>query len=347
MLDKFSRADPYEITVGIVERASFVGGDMPQSQFFNFTNPDSFQAALRSGSYEVFVKSKGDFHAELARIDLQRLWMQRGDTNLPMIMNTAADPKRAPLLFLVDEDQAPLRESGIDVSPGEIVVYHRQAARHGRSSGPNRVATMSLTHEDLAAASESITGREVSTPLTTYVARPASNAMSSLKALHKTAVELAKTSPHILAKPAVAHALEQKLVHAMVACLSADAPAERRSCGRQHSRVIARFERFLETRQYQPVYLAEMCAAIGASERTLRACCQEYFGMGPVRYLWLRRMNLARRALLHADPATTTVTTIATDYGFWELGRFSVEYRSLFGRSPRDALRRPSGLSLH
>jgi AraC-like DNA-binding protein len=63
--------------------------------------------------------------------------------------------------------------------------------------------------------------------------------------------------------------------------------------------------------------------------------------MGPVRYLWLRRMSLVRAALMRADPATTTVTDIATDHGFWELGRFSVEYRTLFGESPSAALRRP------
>ena len=33
-------------------------------------------------------------------------------------------------------------------------------------------------------------------------------------------------------------------------------------------------------------------------------------------YLWLRRMHLARRALLGADAQATTVTTVATDYGF-------------------------------
>jgi AraC-like DNA-binding protein len=63
--------------------------------------------------------------------------------------------------------------------------------------------------------------------------------------------------------------------------------------------------------------------------------------MSPKRYLWLRRMHLARRALQSADAERTTVTEIASNYGFWELGRFSVAYRSLFGESPSTALRRP------
>jgi len=61
--------------------------------------------------------------------------------------------------------------------------------------------------------------------------------------------------------------------------------------------------------------------------------------MSPKRYLWVRRMNLARRALKNADWKKTTVTAVATNYGFWELGRFSVAYRSLFGESPSAALR--------
>jgi AraC-like DNA-binding protein len=60
--------------------------------------------------------------------------------------------------------------------------------------------------------------------------------------------------------------------------------------------------------------------------------------MSPKHYLWLRRMHLARRALRGANAEKTTVTEVATNYGFWELGRFSVAYRSLFGVSPSTTL---------
>ena len=52
-------------------------------------------------------------------------------------------------------------------------------------------------------------------------------------------------------------------------------------------------------------------------------------------------MHLARRALRMADPTTATVTKIATNYAFWELGRFAVAYRSLFGETPSATLHRP------
>ena len=62
--------------------------------------------------------------------------------------------------------------------------------------------------------------------------------------------------------------------------------------------------------------------------------------MSPHRYLWLRRMNLACRALTLADATTKTVTEIANNHGFGELGRFAVAYRKLFGESPSMTLRR-------
>jgi hypothetical protein len=45
-------------------------------------------------------------------------------------------------------------------------------------------------------------------------------------------------------------------------------------------------------------------------------------------------MHLARRTLREAA-ADATVTDIATEFGFWELGRFAVEYKACSaGRHP-------------
>ena len=71
----------------------------------------------------------------------------------------------------------------------------------------------------------------------------------------------------------------------------------------------------------------------------LRMACQKHLGVSPTQYLLLRRMHLARRALRQSDPDATRVTDVATNLGFWELGRFSVNYRQIFGESPSTTLR--------
>ena len=154
--------------------------------------------------------------------------------------------------------------------------------------------------------------------------------------------QIAATTPDLLALPEVARSLEQELVHVMVRCLAGGEALGMTAGGRRHDAIVARFEEFLEAHPDTPLYLTEICAGIAVSERTLRVACEEHLGMGPIRYLSLRRMHLVRRALLQADASRATVTRIATDHGFWELGRFSVAYRNLFGEQPSATLRRPA-----
>jgi AraC family ethanolamine operon transcriptional activator len=57
---------------------------------------------------------------------------------------------------------------------------------------------------------------------------------------------------------------------------------------------------------------------------------------------FIRRMRLhaVRRDLLAAQPGGATVTQIAMTFGFYQLGRFSAEYRALFGELPSATLTR-------
>ncbi|MFO1036257.1 MAG: helix-turn-helix domain-containing protein [Geminicoccaceae bacterium] len=107
----------------------------------------------------------------------------------------------------------------------------------------------------------------------------------------------------------------------------------------QRRRLAQRAEAFLRANEKRPVGIAELCAAVGAPERTLQLAFREYFGLPPIAYLRVRRLHHVRRQLLELG-ARTSVTATATDWGFDHLGEFSVAYRRLFGETPSQTLRR-------
>ncbi len=313
---------------------------MPHSRAFSFSDPDAYQARIRASDVAILACGRGQFRAGLVQITLDQLWMQCGFERLPRIARSTLDPNRAVVMFTANSQQSVTQLGGKEMTNGSMVVYGRGSTNIVRNETRSRWASLSLSHIDLAAAGEAIAGREVVCPTDTYLVAPPPASLTRLRALHALAINLATTAPAVLADPAVAKAMEQQVKRAMVASLTGDVPSERRWLPGRHARIVNRFLEFLEARPDNPAYLAEICAAIGASERTLRTCCQEVLGVGPVRYLWLRRMHLARQALMRADAGPTTVTEIATAHGFWELGRFSVGYRTLYGESPSESLRR-------
>ena len=223
-----------------------------------------------------------------------------------------------------------------------MIVFRQGSEGHNRSSGACQWGTIALTPGDAAAAGEVINGRELLAPLLTHPVKPPPRLLSELLNMQEAAGRLARGAPDILASPEVARAIEQALTRVLVLCLSEGQAIEVGSAHWRHAAALRRLEDFLEANCDHTLYTAEPCAAAAVSDCTLRALCHEHLGMGPTRYLWLRRMHLTRRALRRADQTGATVTEIATNYGFWELGRFAVAYRSLFGESPSATLRRPS-----
>jgi AraC-like DNA-binding protein len=313
---------------------------MPSSTVRTFTDPDEYAAAVRQGTYELTVIERGHFTAKLTRIDLHRLWMQRFSDNLPRISHIAGWGGRAVIAFRTEPGPS-LLSSGVEMQPTNIVRYSEGQNYYRRSSGFAAYGSMSLPVEELAAVGEAFVGVDLTPPRDAMLITPPPVAMARLQRLHAAAGQLAENTPEIIANPEAARGLEQLLIDAMMECLSIGEGSESSLAQGQHAIVMRRFWRVVEENPEQPLYLPEICKAIRVPDRTLRMCCQEHLGMGPKRYLLLRRMHLARRALRQTAPDPTSVTDIATRFGFWQLGRFAVEYHSLFGESPSATLRRP------
>ena len=317
---------------------------MPSSAVRTFTDPDAYFAGIRNLQIEGLVLQRGEFRAESTHIDLHRLFMYRSEENLPRIMKVTPSGTRAGIVFTTDPGGPAMLANGIEIADGQVFRNGLDWEWYLRSSTPCGWGSMSLTPEGLAAAGEAIIGRELLPATFARTLAPPPPALSRLRKLHGAAAHLAKTAPDILAKPEVARAMEQASVEAMVFCLADSRSENVRNVQRHRARVMGRLAEVLMANPEEPLYMAELSARVGTSYWTLRDCCLEYLGMSPKRYLWLRRMNLARRALRRANAEQTTVTEIASDHGFWELGRFSVDYRSLFDESPSTALRRaPDG----
>jgi AraC family ethanolamine operon transcriptional activator len=102
--------------------------------------------------------------------------------------------------------------------------------------------------------------------------------------------------------------------------------------------VIRKAMDFVDQHAGEYLLVGDLATALGISERTLRAAFQDYFNVGPVRYLKLRTLHQIRSALKASDPSRTTVTKIAAQFGAWELGRMAQDYRFLFGELPSKTL---------
>jgi len=314
---------------------------MSWSRVLSFTDPIAFQAAIPSADVEVLPTTRDEFNVCLTQVDAGRLRLQRFQISSPHISIVSYKPGRRSIDFLTECNTSRLQHCGRKIFPGDIIVNGFDVV-HRRASSNLHYGAISLPIEELDAAINAIIGMEITRSPSHSIVHPHPKLVSRLLKLHKAAGQLAHDAPDLLQLPEVLRALETELIRVIARCLANGIELETTTGGRRHDAIIARFEEFLEANPDRPLYLTEICAGIGVAERTLRASCEEYLGMGPIRFLTLRRMHLARRALLRADPLTSTVTRIVTDHGFWELGRFSGAYRELFGESPSDTLRRPA-----
>jgi len=110
---------------------------------------------------------------------------------------------------------------------------------------------------------------------------------------------------------------------------------------RHPDRIVSKAEERFMAVEGMPVSLADLCAATGVSKSTLYIAFHRVCGQSPLEYFHKRRLGRARFSLMGNSPQRGAVKRVALDNGFTELGRFSVEYRRLFGESPSATLNQP------
>ena len=106
----------------------------------------------------------------------------------------------------------------------------------------------------------------------------------------------------------------------------------------RYQRIVEHFEEIARANINQYFHVADLSRIAGINQRTLSRAFREVHGVGPYRYLQYLRLSEVKRLLLSAEDRT--ITQVAMQYGFRELGKFGVLYRKIFGESPSETRRR-------
>ena len=103
---------------------------------------------------------------------------------------------------------------------------------------------------------------------------------------------------------------------------------------------VRRAIEFMDAHAHEDVNLTRVAEAARMGPRGLQAAFRRHRGQSPLDYLRRVRMERAHHDLQVGDPTRgDTVGTIAARWGFANAGRFAVDYRRTYGRSPSDTLR--------
>ncbi|MEL6766161.1 MAG: helix-turn-helix domain-containing protein [Pseudomonadota bacterium] len=103
--------------------------------------------------------------------------------------------------------------------------------------------------------------------------------------------------------------------------------------------LVKRATELMESRNHT-LSMMDVCRLTGVKPWALINAFNTVVGMPPGAYTRARRMAFARRELILQSGGRSPVKRAALNYGFQQLGRFSKDYRSIYGELPSETIMR-------
>lgn len=141
--------------------------------------------------------------------------------------------------------------------------------------------------------------------------------------------------------PGMSHLLSEHALSAILLGLEHDMGAPAKPAYRAApSEAVRSAMRLIEDEAAAGFNVSELARHLGLTVRALELGFRRALDETPHQYLRRIRLDRAHRELLAADPDDgTTVTEIATRWGFLHTGRFATSYKAVYGVMPSESLK--------
>lgn len=307
--------------------------------FRRFAEPEDFAADLLGGQFEYLPVPGRPFSGTLRVLRLGDTVIQLAEDGAH-IARAAFDPGIVGLVFPRRCHGVPPTLNGMALKATDVLLAPGGAEFLAHAPDPLEWGAVAFPASDLEELAElaPMPGRATGS-IRLQALDPV--AAEALAAAYAGAAALVDDPPEIMGRPDCARILALSMREMVASALTSHgvelAPGR---ATREALRVVRGAEEFLRAHLARPITRDELCEALAVSRRKLQDAFVAVLGMSPSAYLKMRRLVLARRALLADEGGTPQVKSVALSHGFWHFGYFARDYRGLFGETPSQTLAR-------
>jgi AraC family transcriptional regulator, ethanolamine operon transcriptional activator len=313
-------------------------GQLLQRQF---TDVDELASSLREGNVKITQLSLQPFQSHRTALCFEQL--QIGFTRTSCSLQVVGDRTPGLLTFvcLPHGTTRPVVSHGSSIT--DDYLYGFDLNRSVNQVFPEQTTHCSIAlRPDVFNTCAEIMDRpdlnaRYFAPNYVYVPETVAPFRDYLKELHR----LFQQQSPLLLQPNFQQIILQDLLPLLITTLPVQQdPLKPRIRSFQRDRLVKRATDYMQAHLDQPLTLTDLCQALSTSSRSLSYGFQDIFGLSPMTYLKILRLQGVYRALKTAEPAEQTIANIAHQFGFWSLGHFSRDYRQMFGQLPSETCRR-------
>jgi AraC-like DNA-binding protein len=290
---------------------------------------EEFSEVVVGAPREVVQIQHGKLHGRLSHATIDGLRIDMASFNLGLRTKGISGRDGIVIGMLAASDDRVTRSS-YESHPGDVLVTPPGSEHENRYYGGSSVIIASVAPPDVCAcfASE---GR-LSDPASWQRGHFKGNGDFVASVIPRLQSLIARLGDTALNADA-AEFWKRAVIEAISTSIVEGTPSERDGPLPSALMIVRQVEEYLDAAEPAPVHISQICSHVHLSRRTLHRAFHEALGVGPITFLRHRRL-CAIHSELRTPNDTRTISDIALQYGFQNLGRFASYYRELFGEYP-------------
>lgn len=318
--------------------------DYQQSSFQGLDAVKAF-SIIDGGYFEHRLLSFDSDSLKHIRLSLGETKLESGKHNFPIIARGKVAPNTIYIGFMSLGAES-TRYNGIPVEAGRMRIYPEGTEVLYQATGAAHWFTYSISRQTFQSALDQYsdglfqlsTNQIMTLHITPAVLEQLKQEVSDVLIMAEKLSQFRDT-----ATPNIAKMLSDNLMNAYVKAICAPQniieDAKSSSLSRFHGQLVMGSEPLALMNMEQLVKLTELADSTGYSLRAMELIFKKTVGMTPTHWFINIRLNGALRDLIQGSKSSS-VSDIASRWGFQHLARFAEQYRKAFGELPSKTLAR-------